>query len=117
MTVDTYVLDDEDNVLPGCRVIEYDFVYAKLPSNLEALLTRCLHAAQDAGAKVAWFGFEGSFNFGFLLTRAIAYQIYAVLDSEGVSLATDATLSSTAWAERVVRAGERLRRELSLRSE
>lgn len=112
----TYVLDDEGNVLSGRSVVEYDLVYAEVPPNLEVLLPRCLHAARASGAEVAWFGFEGSFDFGCLLSSEIANQIYAVIDSEGVALASDATLSSTAWVERIVRAGERARGDSALRS-
>lgn len=112
----TYILDDEDNVLSGRRVVEYDFVFAEVPSNIDSLLTRCLHAARASGAEVAWFGFEGSFDFGCLLTAEIANQIYAVMDSEGVALASDATLSSKAWQERIVRAGKRARSDSASRS-
>jgi hypothetical protein len=112
----TYALDDEDNVLSGRSVVEYDLVYNDVPPNLEVLLRRCLHAARASGAEVAWFGFEGSFDFGFLLSPEIANQIYAVIDSEGVALASDATLSSTAWVERIVRAGERARGDSASRS-
>lgn len=105
----TYALDDEDNVLSGRSVVEYDLVFAEVPTSLEVLLTRCLHAARASGAEVAWFGFEGSFDFGCLLSPEIANQIYAVIDSEGVALASDATLSSKGWVERVLRAGERTR--------
>ncbi len=107
----TYTLDDEENVLSGRRVVEYDLAFSEVPSNLDALLTRCLHAARASGADAAWFGFEGSFDFGHLLTAEIANQIYAVMDSEGVAVASDATLSTKAWVERVVRAGERARGE------
>lgn len=105
----TYALDDEDNVLSGRSVVEYDLVYAAVPPNLDVLLPRCLHDARASGADVAWFGFEGSFDFGCLLNSDIANQIYGVIDSEGVMLATDATLSSAAWVQRIVRAGKRAR--------
>jgi hypothetical protein len=72
----TYILDDEDNVLGGRRVVEYDLAFAEVPSKLDVLLTGCLHAARASGAEVAWFGFEGSFDFGCLLTAEIANQIY-----------------------------------------
>lgn len=113
----SYALDDEEEVLAGRSVVEYDFVYADVPPNLEDLLLRCLHAARASGAEVAWFGFEGSFDFGCLLGPEIATQIYAVIDSEGTSLSGDATLSSKAWVERIVRAGERVRGDSPGRSE
>jgi hypothetical protein len=103
----TYDLDDEGNVLSGRRILEYDLSFDEVPSNLDALLTRCLRAARDSGADVAWFGFEGSFEFAHLLTADIANQIYAVIDSDGVALASDATLPSVAWQERIARARER----------
>ncbi len=104
-----YVLDDDDGVLPGRGVVEYDFCYTRVPRNLETLLTRSLHAARAAGADVAWFGFEGSFHFGHLLSPDIASQIYAIGDAEGLALATDASLSSNEWRDRIARAGERVR--------
>ena len=111
-----YVLDDEDNVLAGCHVVEYDFVFAEVPPNLDTFLSCCLHAARASGAEVAWFGFEGSFDFGCLLTPDIANQIYAVMDSEGVALASDAALLSKTWLERILRAGERARGACASRS-
>lgn len=113
----TYVLDDEDNVLPGRRVVEYDLSFAEVPSNIDVLLTAYLRGAHRSGADLAWFGFEGSFDFGHLLTADIANQIYAVIDSDGVALASDATLSSAAWEERVARAGGQLRNGSAPRSD
>ena len=104
-----YTLEDEDNVLPGRHVVEYDFIFARVPADLDLVLTRCLHAARDSGAEVAWFGFEGSFSFACLLKPEIANQIYALIDSEGVALASDATLASDEWVHRIVRAGEQVR--------
>jgi len=66
---------------------------------------------------VAWFAFEGSFNFFHLLTGDIANQVYAVMDSEGWAIVSVATLSSEAWQERVVRADERVRSDSALRSD
>lgn len=105
----TYALEDVDHVLRDRSVVEYDLVFAEVPPDLDVLVTRCLRAARDSGAEVAWFGFEGSFHFDHLLKPEIANQIYAVMDAEGVALASNATLSSKAWADRVVRAGERAR--------
>lgn len=105
----TYILEDEDNVLPGRLVTEYDLCFNEVPPSLDALLARCLDAARAAGARVAWFGFEGSFDFGFLLVAEVANLIYAVVDSEGMAIASDLTLSTQTWTERVVRAGERAR--------
>ncbi|HSC89818.1 MAG TPA: hypothetical protein VLC09_21225 [Polyangiaceae bacterium] len=107
--VRTYSLDDEGNLQSVRHVLEYDLYFAEVPPNLEELLTRCLRAARASGASVAWFGFEGSFDFACLLSPEIANQIYAVMDSEGVALASDAMLSSKVWVERIVRAGERAR--------
>lgn len=107
--IKVYPLDDEDNVLQGGRVVEYDLLFSKLPTHLNSLLTQCLDAARASGAKVAWFGFEGSFDFDCLLTAEIANQIYAVMDSEGTALTSDAALSSAPWQERIVRAGEHAR--------
>lgn len=105
----TYVLDNEEGVLSGRHVVEYDLQFAEVPPNLDELLARCLRAARSSGADVAWFGFEGSFDYHHLLSADVANQVYAVADSEGVAIASDSTLSSAEWVKRVVRAGKRIR--------
>jgi hypothetical protein len=108
LQVKKYRLDDESNVLPGKFIFEYDFVYDALPSKLGSLIEACLRGVRAAGAEVAWFGFEGSFDFGCLLASEIANQVYAIADSDGVALASDAMLVSMEWCDRVAQAGKRL---------
>ena len=100
-----YALEDENRILGGQAVLEYDFVFQELPPNLTAVLELCFHAARRMGARVAWFGFEGSFDFEFLLTKETATQVYAILDSHGVSIASDEMLYSKEWEARIVEAG------------
>lgn len=94
-----YDLDAPDGVLDGLRVREFDLVYPAIPDDLDTVVESWLSGAVDAGAVVAWFGFEGSFHFDHLLTRDIARQIYGVADSDGVSVALDdARRQSADWA-------------------
>lgn len=105
----TYSLEDEAGVLGGRRVIEYDALFNKLPPNLDRYLTSCLYEAMSQGAEAAWFGFEGSFDFEYLLAPEIALQIYALADSAGVAVAVEGdVLGSDAWRERVVEARNRI---------
>jgi hypothetical protein len=63
----------------------------------------------DAGAELAWFGFEGSFNYEHLLTPDIARQIYAVVDSIGAATSLeDGSRDLPEWHERVGRARAQL---------
>lgn len=105
VAVRRYLLEDERSVLGGRTVWEYDFVFPRVPGNLERIVRDCLEGARAAGAPVAWFGFEGSFDYDLLLASEVASQIYAVSDSIGVSIASDDTLSSNEWKARVVHAG------------
>ena len=94
----TYELDDEADVLGGQHLHEYDFVWKDLPSGLDEIVTACLTSALRDDAVVAWFGFEGSFDFRFLLHPDIAGQIYAVAADETVKLAFgDEYRSSDEW--------------------
>jgi hypothetical protein len=111
IAVRRYALEDEDRVLSGQSVVEYDLVFRDVPSDLNGVIRQCFRVACSAGVRVAWFGFEGSFDFQFLLTKEIANQIYAVSDSHGVSIASDEMLSSESWEARVVGAGIEARRE------
>lgn len=103
--VRTFFLEDEGRLLRDQLVFEYDFVFQDIPPDLHATLRQCLLAAREAGARVAWCGFEGSFHFEFLLMKETANLVYAVADSSGVAIATDDTISSKEWEARVVRAG------------
>lgn len=106
--VSTYDLEDVANVLSGRRVLEYDARFDEVPADLEGYLYFCLCEAMMHCAEVAWFGFEGSFDFEFLLSPEIAPQIYAIADVEGIAIATDDRLSSTSWEELIVHARQRL---------
>src|SRR5688572_16715091 len=73
-----YELEDGSNVLRGGRVCEYDLVWKQLPADLEGIVTSYLVAAIRQGADAAWFAFEGSFNYEYLLHPEVASQTYAV---------------------------------------
>lgn len=86
-TVRTYALEDLDARMPSVTCVEYDLTYSDPPPDL-ALVVRCwLQAAISAGALVAWFAFEGSFDFKHVLTPEIADQVYAVATPDGNQLA------------------------------
>lgn len=114
VAVRRYLLEDERSVLGGRTVWEYDFVFPGVPEDLDRILTCCLEGARAAGALVAWFGFEGSFDYALLLSSEVASQVYAVSDSTGVSIASDDTLSSDEWKARVVQAGIEARPRVGL---
>lgn len=50
----------------SCR--EYDLIYDEVPRDLDSILAARIAAAILAGADLAWFGFEGSFDFEHILT-------------------------------------------------
>ena len=105
----TYSLEDAAGVLGGRRAIEYDAMFDQLPPDLDRYLSSCLYEAMSYGAEAAWFGFEGSFDFEYLLAPEIATQIYALADSAGVAIAVEGdVLGSDAWRERVVGARNRI---------
>lgn len=99
-----YELEDLGGILGGRRALECDAEFDRVPGRLDEYLAACLQEARKAGAEVAWFGFEGSFDFKFLLTGDVASQIYAVADADGISIATDDTLTAEPWKVRVLRA-------------
>lgn len=87
--VRTYDLDDEAGVLRGRRVYEYDLVWRTLPEDIALIVEAWLLAALEHGVVIAWFGLEGSFDFGHILSPDIASQVYAVAAGEAVRLALD----------------------------
>jgi hypothetical protein len=89
IAIRAYDLDDEAGVLKGRRVREFDLVWKEMPHDLESVVTKCLREATAAGAQVAWFGFEGSFDFKYLLHPDVADQIFAVGASDEIWLALD----------------------------
>lgn len=84
-----YELEDEAGRLRGRKVYEYDLVWTDFPADLERVVTDCLTAALRHEAIVAWFAFEGSFDFEHLLDPDISGQIYAVAAGEAVRLALE----------------------------
>lgn len=86
-TVRTYELEDLDRRLPGLSVVEYDLTFNAPPPDLELVIRGWLQVAIAGGASLAWFAFEGSFDFEHLLTPDIADQVYAVATPKGEELA------------------------------
>jgi hypothetical protein len=102
-SVRTYLLEDLDKRLGGLRCYEYDLVFDAVPPDPDALVAAWLRSALDAGAEVAWFAFEGSFDFDHILTADVASQVFAVGSGAGIELAIeDAVRTAAAWATRVV---------------
>jgi hypothetical protein len=87
--VRTYELEDEAGVLRGRSVYEYDLVWRKLPDDVTDIVEAWLTSALAHGVVMAWFGLEGSFDFGHLLSPDVASQVYAVADGEAVRIALD----------------------------
>jgi len=94
----TYELEDERGLLAGRHVYEYDLGWKDWPADLDQVVTDSLVSALREGAVVAWFGFEGSFDFEHVLHPDIASQVYAVAAGEAVRLALDDEYRlSTEW--------------------
>lgn len=85
--VRTYDLEDADDRLPSLSFVEYDLTYNDPPPDLELVVRGWLRAAISAEAPLAWFAFEGSFDFEHLLTPDVADQIYAVATRDDERLA------------------------------
>ena len=97
-----YRLEDEGDVLRGLCLHEFDAMFDEVPAGLEAALLWLLAEALKGGGFVAWLGFEGSFDFGHLLTDDIATEVYGVGDQSGVDVALSAEqLRSQHWLRRV----------------
>ncbi|MCX5195673.1 hypothetical protein OOK31_17470 [Streptomyces sp. NBC_00249] len=91
--IDTYHLEDVEEVLTGLQVVEYDLAFDVLPAELGPYLEQCLQQVCARGARVAWLGFEGSFHFDHLLTEDTAQMLYGVAASgEPTVLALDDAL-------------------------
>lgn len=86
-SVRTYDLEDSDERLPALSFVEFDLTYNDPPPDLDLVVHGWLQAAMSAGASLAWFAFEGSFDFEHLLTPDIADQIYAVATPDDEALA------------------------------
>jgi hypothetical protein len=88
--VRVYELEDVRGVLGEHRhLYEYDFVWREFPPGVDDLVSDYLVSALEDGAVIALFGFEGSFDFEYLLHPDVASQIYAVASNEGLHLAID----------------------------
>ena len=91
-------LEDVDDRLGGRECYEYDLSLDSVPRDVERFVRRWLRAALLAGAELAWFAFEGSFDFGHVLTADVAEQVFAVGTPAGVRLAVDdETRGSVEW--------------------
>lgn len=91
-----YTLQDETGALPGRLVREFDLVFDLVPANLEEVIRGWLTSVVEQGAIVAWFGFEGSFDFEHLLTPDLADQVFGVADANLVATTIDDYARSTA---------------------
>lgn len=106
----SYDLEDVAGTLKGRQVFEYDAVFETIPARLNQYLLSCLEEAMNKGAELAWFGFEGSFDYEHLLAPEIATQIYGLSDTAGAAIAVeDQELDSDAWRKRVAAARGRIR--------
>lgn len=99
-SVQSFDLEDVDAHLAGRALQEIDLVYGAFPADVGAIVDRWLSAAIAGGAELAWFAFEGSFDFEHLLTEDVADQIYGVADRAGVTVAVDdGYRSSRGWTD------------------
>lgn len=103
LDVRVYKLEDVDARLGGRECHEYDLALHSMPPDIESCLTAWTRAALDSGAEVAWFAFEGSFDFDHILTADVAGQVFAVGSGAGVELAIeDSIRTAPTWAARIV---------------
>jgi hypothetical protein len=98
IAVRSYELEDPDDILRALEFVELDLIYNEPPLDLAEVITAWLQEALTSGAKLAWFAFEGSFDFEHILTADIADQVYAVATGDGVELAlADEQREGAAW--------------------
>ncbi len=108
--VRTYYMEDEDHVLGDLVVWEVDLDYATLPVDLEERLTSALRRLVEAGALVAWLGFEGSFDFEHILTEDVSNQVYGVTVDDWLRINLgDERWTDLTWTSTVLRARSALR--------
>lgn len=101
--VRVYHLDDARGRLRGRQCYEYDLALDSLPSDTESFVAGWTQTALDAGAEVAWFAFEGSFDFDHILTADVATQVFAVGTGAGVDLAIeDSVRTASSWSAKIV---------------
>ncbi|WP_454854072.1 hypothetical protein [Promicromonospora soli] len=109
--VRTYHLEDPERRLKDIECYEHDLIFERLPQDLEEIVSAWLEAVLEAGAKIAWFGFEGSFDFEHILTADVANQVFAAGTARRVEFALeDDRREGQAWIETLAD----LRRHLQL---
>lgn len=110
----SYQLIDEEVALAGEYIHEFDAEFDHVPTELESYLHDCIAEALQAGGRVAWLGFEGSFDFHHLLTDDVATEIYGVGDVDGVAVVlSEDQIRSRDWLDRVRSARSRLAVDVS----
>lgn len=99
-----YRLEDDQRRYPSFGWREFDLTFADVPENLDAVVSTWLEGAIEAGCVVAWFAFEGSFDFNRVLTPDIAADIYGAATAGAVYLALDdERRASVEWAATLLR--------------
>lgn len=98
-----YELEDDTGLLEHHHLFEYDFVFARVPSSLEPVLRKLFRRTESVVRPVvAWFGFEGTFNFEYLLHPDTASHIYAIAYRGTVAVALeDDVLLGKEWMRTV----------------
>ncbi|MEZ4373140.1 MAG: hypothetical protein R3B07_20120 [Polyangiaceae bacterium] len=71
-------MNDDFGVLQGLDVMNWDLTFPTVPEPLEDNLRAWLRWALENGAKVAWFGTEGTFSFDYLLSQVLGRHNYGV---------------------------------------
>lgn len=100
--VRTYALEDEGEILGGRRTSEIDLIFDDVPEDLDRLVEAWLTSSIRSGGAVAWFGFEGSFDFEHILTADVSDQVYGVAVPDFIALAMDdKRRTSDAWASQL----------------
>lgn len=98
-SVQSYNLVDNAGIMSGLHTYEYDLTFATVPPDLEDGLGDLLRQACMSGARVAWLGLEGSFDFLHILEDDVSDQIYGVCIEQGepVIELDDEVLRSPTW--------------------
>jgi len=109
--IKVFPLMDEQDLLPGREVVEYDVVFLEMPRDPEGVVSAWLEVSLEAGAEFSWFAYEGSFSYDEVLTESIATCVYGVAAAGVMATALDDELrDGDRWREQVVS----LRRRLGL---
>ncbi|WP_247046020.1 hypothetical protein [Arthrobacter rhizosphaerae] len=100
--VRAYFLEDIDGLIHGRQCHEYDLIFDRVPSDLDSVLVSWIKSVIAAGAELAWFAFDGSFDFNHILTEDVARQVFAVGTNQGIELAVeDEYRRGSDWADRL----------------